>query len=188
MADPRLAPAVELARRYLAGIEPRWSHVQAVGRTAEAICQTHNVGIDLAAAAWLHDIGYAPQIAQTGFHPLDGARYLASIGATDLVVSLVAHHSGATLEAEERGLGPELTEFPEPPSDIADILTLVDMTISPDGRPITIDERLDEILTRYPENDPVHRAIQRSGPVLREAAARAAKRLGLADVRGIPVL
>jgi hypothetical protein len=33
---------------------------------------------DFVAAAWLHDIGYAPAIAEsgTGFHPLDGARYL----------------------------------------------------------------------------------------------------------------
>ena len=35
----------------------------------------------LVAAAWLHDIGYAPDIVATGFHPLDGARYLAGLGA-----------------------------------------------------------------------------------------------------------
>jgi hypothetical protein len=26
----------------------------------------------LIAAAWLHDIGYAPGLPETGFHPLDG--------------------------------------------------------------------------------------------------------------------
>jgi putative nucleotidyltransferase with HDIG domain len=188
MADPRLAPVVELADKYLAGIEPRWSHVKAVGRTAEAICRTYDITIDLAAAAWLHDIGYAPQMAETGFHPLDGARFLASIGATELVVSLVAHHSGAKFEAEERGLAAELAEFADPPADVSDVLVLIDMTTSPDGRRVTIDERLEEILKRYPVNDPVHRAVRRSGPVLRDAAARAANRLGLADVRGVPVL
>jgi hypothetical protein len=30
----------------------------------------------LEAAAWLHDIGYAPGLAVTGLHALDGARYL----------------------------------------------------------------------------------------------------------------
>ncbi len=30
----------------------------------------------LVAAAYLHDIGYAPELAITGFHPLDGARHL----------------------------------------------------------------------------------------------------------------
>ncbi|MDN5795874.1 MAG: HD domain-containing protein [Intrasporangium sp.] len=188
MADPRLAPAIELASKYLAGIEPRWSHVQAVGRTAETICAAHGITIDLAAAAWLHDIGYAPQMAETGFHPLDGARFLASIGATNLVVSLVAHHSGATFEADERGLAGELAEYPEPPDEISDVLVLIDMTTSPDGHRVSVDDRLTEILTRYPEDDPVHRAIVRSSDSLRQAAARAAHRLGLADVRGIPVL
>lgn len=28
----------------------------------------------LVVAAWLHDIGYAPEIGHTLFHPLDGAR------------------------------------------------------------------------------------------------------------------
>ncbi|WP_406239339.1 hypothetical protein [Nocardia sp. NBC_01009] len=27
-------------------------------------------------AAWLHDIGYAPDIARIGFHPVDGAEFL----------------------------------------------------------------------------------------------------------------
>jgi hypothetical protein len=33
---------------------------------------------DLVAAAWLHDIGYAPELAKTGFHPLDGSAALAA--------------------------------------------------------------------------------------------------------------
>lgn len=35
----------------------------------------------LVAAAWLHDIGYAPELRDTGFHPLDGARHLEALGA-----------------------------------------------------------------------------------------------------------
>lgn len=34
----------------------------------------------LIAAAWLHDIGYAPGIQETGFHPLDGGLYLRRAG------------------------------------------------------------------------------------------------------------
>ncbi|MEU1246116.1 hypothetical protein [Micromonospora arida] len=30
----------------------------------------------LEAPAILHDVGYAPHLAKTGFHPLDGAVYL----------------------------------------------------------------------------------------------------------------
>ena len=66
----------------------------------------------LVAAAWLHDIGYAPELVETGFHPLDGARYLRRAGVDGQVVSLVAYHSCAQIEAEVRGLGDELaSEF-----------------------------------------------------------------------------
>lgn len=44
----------------------------------------------LVAAAWLHDIGYAPSVRQTGFHPLDGAMFARSAGFGELVASLVA--------------------------------------------------------------------------------------------------
>jgi predicted hydrolase (HD superfamily) len=37
----------------------------------------------LRAAAMLHDIGYTPSLATTGFHPLDGARYLRDHIAAD---------------------------------------------------------------------------------------------------------
>jgi putative nucleotidyltransferase with HDIG domain len=52
----------------------------------------------------LHDIGYAPSLVATGFHPVDGARFLRAQGTPEVVVSLVAHHSGAVFEAEQRGL------------------------------------------------------------------------------------
>jgi HD superfamily phosphodiesterase len=44
----------------------------------------------LLAAALLHDVGYAPDIAHTGFHPLDGAWYLREVGAPDRLTALVA--------------------------------------------------------------------------------------------------
>lgn len=188
MASPTLAPAVELAREHLADVEPRWTHVRAVGASAEALCREHGLVEDLAAAAWLHDIGYGPRISVTGFHPLDGARFLRRIGGSDLVVSLVAYHSGAMFEAEERGLSNELGEFPKPPDDLLDVLVLVDMTTSPTGKRLTVEDRLTEILSRYEPSDPVFRAITRSAPVLRESAARAAARLGLADVGSVPIL
>jgi hypothetical protein len=63
----------------------------------------------LVTAAWLHDIGYSPALRETGFHPLDGARYLA--GAGHPLAALVAHHSGARFVAEVRGLVAELAGF-----------------------------------------------------------------------------
>ena len=59
----------------------------------------------LEAAAWLHDIGYLPDLARTGLHGLDGARYLRDVQHADpMLCRLVAHHSCAVIEAEERGL------------------------------------------------------------------------------------
>ena len=56
--------AKEIAGRHLAKPLPRrWHHVQAVGGKAERIGSVLLDGGDvqiLAAAAWLHDIGYAP--------------------------------------------------------------------------------------------------------------------------------
>ena len=40
----------------------------------------------LEAAAWLHDIGYAPSLVATGFHPLDGARYLRDTQHADAML------------------------------------------------------------------------------------------------------
>ena len=84
---------------------------------------------DLVAAAWLHDIGYAPGLVQTGFHPLDGARFLRRAGADGQVVSLVAYHSCARVEADVRGLGVELAaEFTPGGPLLADALLYCDMT------------------------------------------------------------
>jgi HD superfamily phosphodiesterase len=59
----------------------------------------------LEAAAWMHDIGYAPGLAVTGLYALDGARYLRDVHQADaMLCGLIAHHSYAIVEAEERGL------------------------------------------------------------------------------------
>ena len=53
----------------------------------------------------LHDIGYVPDLALTGLHALDGARYLRDAQHADaMLCRLVAHHSCAIFETEERGL------------------------------------------------------------------------------------
>ncbi|GAA2721520.1 FtsK/SpoIIIE domain-containing protein [Cellulomonas aerilata] len=96
MASAELRRAVEIASEQLAGVEPRWTHVRAVGERAEVLCRDHELPDYLAAAAWLHDVGYGDDIVATGFHPLDGARFLRRIGSGDPVTSLVAYHSGLT--------------------------------------------------------------------------------------------
>ena len=97
--------AARLAEKMLAAELPRrWRHVRSVARRARWTAKQLSLSEDLVAAAWLHDIGYAQELVETGFHPLDGARYLRRIGIDAQVVSLVAYHSCAEIETEVRGL------------------------------------------------------------------------------------
>ncbi|MFJ2147417.1 HD domain-containing protein [Streptomyces microflavus] len=90
--------AMAVAEAELSSPLPRrWAHTQGVAERAKEVRQVLgvNVGLLLAAAA-LHDVGYAPRLAATGFHPLDGARFLRDEhGAEERLVRLVANHSFA---------------------------------------------------------------------------------------------
>ncbi|MGW6130225.1 HD domain-containing protein [Cellulomonas sp. NPDC055163] len=188
MAGPSLPLAIQLAEEHVAHLGQRWTHVRAVGARCASLCLDHNLPQALAVAAWLHDIGYDPRLARTGFHALDGARFLRELDSDDVVVSLVGYHSGAVFEAEERGLSVELATLSPPPQELLDVLTWVDMTTSPGGHVVLVDDRLAEIGERYETSDPVSRAIARSATSLREASVRAAARLGLADVGSVPLV
>ena len=96
------------------------------------------------------------------------------------LASLVAYHSGAWFEAEERGLVEELAEFTPEDGPLLDALTYADMITGPAGQPVDLEERIAEILERYPTDDPVHRAVRRSHPVLRVAVERTRERLAAA--------
>jgi hypothetical protein len=173
--------AHDIARSLLEHSLPRrWAHVQGVAETARTLAPIVGKNADLlTAAAILHDIGYAPRLADTGFHPLDGARYLRDIEhAEPMVCRLVAHHSCAIIEAEERGLARQLArEFKPAPRDLADALIYCDMTTGPDGQRMPIGQRLADIRARYGPADLVTRAIARSAPELEAATGRIARNL-----------
>jgi hypothetical protein len=135
-------------------------------------------GEALVAAAWLHDVGYAPDVVDTGFHPLDGARYLAVRGVPERVVNLVARHSYAILEADLRGVGRWLATFPDEGGVLRDALWYCDLTTSPDGKPVGAEERIAEIKARYGPGDIVTRFITEGEPELLAAVERTERRLG----------
>lgn len=160
----------------------RWAHTRGVAAAARTL--TTVLGEDaglLTAAAWLHDIGYAPGLASagTGFHPLDGARHLRDqMHAGAVLCSLVAHHSCASTEASERSLAADLArEFPPPPPDLIDALIYCDMTTGPDGQRMPVTRRLAEIRARYGPGHVVTRSITRSGPELTAAVTRITRKL-----------
>ncbi|WP_067584832.1 MULTISPECIES: HD domain-containing protein [Amycolatopsis] len=177
--------ARQASERFVKPLGRRWDHVQAVASRAQelgdAVAEPERS--TLVAAAWLHDIGYSPEIGHTRFHPLDGARYLKASGWSEVVVNLVAHHSGARFEAEQRGIADQLSEFPFRDTALLDALVTADLTVGPGGEQVSYDERISEILSRYPASDPVHRAWLVAAPVMRAAVERTQRRLDAAQPR-----
>ncbi|MGB3373940.1 MAG: HD domain-containing protein [Microbacterium sp.] len=178
MASELAARARSLATEHLSDAPKRWAHVQGVAATAERVAPLLDAehSDEIIAACWLHDVGYASGIATTGFHPVDGARFAENAGLPALVVSLIAFHTGALFEAQQRGLLAELSEFAPPPRDILDVVTYADMTTSPSGDPISAEDRISEILSRYAEDGPVFAAVSQSAPELLAAVARVNER------------
>jgi hypothetical protein len=173
--------AEELARKLLEIPLPRrWAHVQGVAARARTLAPVLGEDADLLeAAAWLHDVGYSPELVETGFHPLDGARYLRDMHRADAVLcSLVAHHSYAVIEAEERGLAGELSrEFPPASPVLCDALAYCDMTTDPDGNLVSVRDRLSEIRERYGLYSTVTRFTRKAEPCLLSSVARTDYRL-----------
>ncbi len=167
--------AYDLAESLLSDDLPRrWVHSKGVASRARSLASI--LGPDAAlleAAAVLHDVGYSPRIVDTGFHPLDGARFLRAEQVDERIVRLVAHHSCALLEAEERGLRLELeAEFPMEEPNLVDALIYCDMTTTPDGTPTTTSARIAEIVGRYGPDSIVGRFIRRAEPEIGAAALR----------------
>lgn len=178
-----LEEAPSIAERLLAPLGDRWRHARAVGQRAQQvgrILSAPDRGF-LVAAAYLHDIGYAPQLRRTGCHALDGAVQLRSMGHERLA-RLVAHHAEARFEARLRGLERELEGFPREPSAVADALTYCDMTIGSAGEAMSLHERTVDIAQRYGEEDAATRSLSWSMPYLSLALARTERRLRLRGV------
>lgn len=175
--------AERLARTLLEVPLPRrWAHVQGVAARARSLAPMLGDDADLLeAAAWLHDIGYSPGLVNTGFHPLDGARYLHEVHQADSrLCCLVGQHSCAILEAQERGLADDLArEFPSGDPTLSDALAYCDMTTTPNGHVVSVHDRLAEITQRYGPGSIVTRFICKARPQLVSSVDRTEHRLCL---------
>ncbi len=103
-----------LSKKLLRQTRERWQHTSGVAARAAELADTVDP-VDrrlLLAAAWLHDIGYAPTLRKTGFHPLDGGLYLRDHKWDQRLTALVAHHSGARFVPVERGFADLMSMFP----------------------------------------------------------------------------
>jgi len=89
----------------------------------------------LEAVAWLHDIGYTADLATTGLHALDGARYLRDAQHADaMLCRLVAYRSCAIIEAANADSPTSFLEFEPTPPALSSVL--------PDGEPEPVEKRL----------------------------------------------
>lgn len=175
-----VAAAQNLAAELLGVDSERWRHTAGVAERASELADTVPVADRelLITGAWLHDIGYAPALKATGFHPLDGADGLRRREWALRICGLVAYHSGAVFVAEDRGLAEELRRYDEERSPLADALTYADQTVGPGGVRMRFEDRVDDMLRRHGPDSPNARVHVRRGPYLVAVAERVRERLG----------
>lgn len=169
-----MAGAAREAVRRAPLTRARTDHTFAVGATAARIARSlrdtpkwvalvETIGV-------LHDIGYG--YCDTGMHALDGANVLHQVGAPREVVTQVAHHSTAVWEVAARRMTVSLRgEFGPPDPLIHAIIWVADFATSPTGHPVTADERIADIRSRYPAESEVIVALDRSLAHFRNAQA-----------------
>ena len=169
------------ATQLLGDVGTRLPHTRAVARQASRVTDLleDRWKCAIVDAAWLHDIGHSPTLSSSGFHPLDGARWLRMEGFAEDTCSLVAWHTGAIHEARERGLEDELrAEFAPPLQSALDALTWADLTTSPSGDLVSPTARLDEMRDRYEPGSAVRLAIAAGLKDLQGSAERIEQLLG----------
>jgi hypothetical protein len=174
-----VSDARELACRVLAGNPERIRHSAGVATRAASLARAvpdTAVGV-LVAAAWVHDIGYALALRNTAFHPLDGALFLRSIGWEPLLCDLVAHHSGSRFVAAANGLEAALADFEFIEDPLSDALTVADQTVGPNGVPLSVEDRLLDMLDRHGSDSPNARAHPRRQAYIRAAFERVSSRM-----------
>src|ERR1017187_4696831 len=172
--------AAPTAERMLAPLGDRWHHVRQVAEQARRVVAAVPSGDHdlLVAAAYLHDIGYAPSLAVTEFHPLDGARWIRDSGQSVRLARLVAHHSCAVFEARVRGLADSLmAEFEPEESATYDALVYCDLTTGPTGVTLLFEDRVSEIRGRYGPDHEVTIALNSSYSSLAACCGRTVTRL-----------
>ncbi|WP_227013348.1 HD domain-containing protein [Pseudonocardia sp. EC080619-01] len=150
-------------------------HVAACGSVPPAV--TDDGRELLVVAAWLHDIGYSPAVRDAGSQQVDGAAHLEREGYPERLCALVAHHSAASYEVAERGLGDRLARWERERSPVADALWTADMTTGPGGQRMSYPERLDEILERYEPDSAVARAMTTARTSIEAAIDRTTRHL-----------
>ena len=172
--SPLVSTAAKLASTMLKPTPDRLRHTKGVAARAEflATALDKDQGSVLVAAAWLHDLGYVKKLHDTGFHPIDGARYLEHSGWPPKVYNLVAHHSGARFLASALGLDSQIGRYAFVADPVSDALTVADQSTGLRGELTTIEDRLADQLRRHGADSCYAQAYLQRGPYVRSCASR----------------
>lgn len=175
----------EKVRSLFSNDPQRLSHIFGVMDTAKRLgpqLPGDSFSNDLEMAALFHDIGYAPPLRKTGFHPLDGAIFLTRYGAPEQVVDAVIRHSGAETEAMHH---PEISSiYSRLPhvnnnSLLVDALTFCDLRTSSGGHRSTLRQRCQDIELRYGSEHAVSRNLRKNISVFQSAFDRVLRQIAI---------
>ena len=171
---------VALLEQVFEADQRRLKHVLEVARrvkeTATTLSEAGKAEIDVDLAyrsALLHDIGYAEGLIDTGFHPIDGARYLEKAGFPD-IASFIVCHSNSPEQAVIKGL-PEI-DISE--NLIADLITYWDVQVMQGGECVPYAERLADIKERHGVDSAVWKAHQLASARIEAVMAKINSLLG----------
>lgn len=154
-----------LVRQLLADQPARIEHLLGVTHLARQISAEIDLPLPesdaLSLAALFHDIGRAAALRVTGFHPLDGAIFLAHRAAPDSAIQAVLLHRFARDHVADH---PAAASFYAVLAEsnhclITDLLNFCDLRISHEGGLVTLSERIKSILSRSGSNHSRRRRI-----------------------------
>jgi hypothetical protein len=183
-SDTALLWAREQATILLPPLGDRWLHVQGVVAKAKGLSKLFKSEDSkaLLIAAYLHDIAYAPSLIVTGFHPIDGARYIEPF-VGKRVADLVARHTQSHFEAASRGLTCELAPFTDEKTIITDALAYCDVFTDSKGNTVSLRQRREGVLARYGPDHIVYQSFLLAYPYLCLSVARIQRRKSLYDAK-----
>jgi putative nucleotidyltransferase with HDIG domain len=149
------------------GLKDRYKHTISVSLVMKD--KASEIGLDPHIAqciGLLHDIGYTYRIKTTGFHALDGYNHLLNIDKK--TAERIALHTSTPEEAELRNIA-----IPKIKQDIyAVLLSYADARVMVNGKVVSFDERLEDIINRYGEEHIVSIANKKAWIRLKEDEKR----------------
>lgn len=152
---------VRLIRDYLGEGSPRYKHSIEVSKLVmEIVGSSYEYSQHATIAALLHDIGYSEEVNFTGFHPVDGYRFLRAKGYVKDILDVVLHHSLAREDYLHNHSTKELEDYKEiilsdRAQKILEIVSYADWHTDGQGNRVSVDGRYADILDRHGHNSKV---------------------------------